>query len=140
MLARSMESYGAGRSILVDKEGVVIAGNKTLEAAADAGMGVKVVEVTGNELVVVQRTALDLDGADHTARELAYADNRVGEVSLAWDGVQLGKDIQAGIDLEKMFFGDELSSLIGAEDGESGGVPGKVARELTCPNCGHIFE
>ena len=38
MLEQSLRSYGAGRSLLIDKNGVVIAGNKTLEAAASIGL------------------------------------------------------------------------------------------------------
>src|ERR1041384_588040 len=75
LLEKSLRQYGAGRSILADKNGVIIAGNKTLETAADLGLPVKVVETDGTELVVVQRTDLDLT-RDKAARELAYADNR----------------------------------------------------------------
>ena len=38
MLGESIKDLGAGRSILVDSNGVVIAGNKTLEAATKAGI------------------------------------------------------------------------------------------------------
>jgi hypothetical protein len=63
---------------------MAIAGNKTLEAAR--GLGVTktiVVPTTGQELVVVQRTDLDL-ASDATARELAVADNRASELGLEW--------------------------------------------------------
>lgn len=56
LLATSLRQYGAGRSIVADRDGVVLAGNKTLQAAKDLGLGVRVVETTGDELVVVQRT------------------------------------------------------------------------------------
>ena len=61
MLTKSLETYGAGRSIVVDKHGTILAGNKTAEAAARAGMPIKIVETTGEELVVVRRKDLDLD-------------------------------------------------------------------------------
>lgn len=35
MIRRSLEKLGAGRSILLDKNGRIIAGNKTAESAAD---------------------------------------------------------------------------------------------------------
>src|SRR5579859_6091797 len=103
LLEHSLRQYGAGRSILTDKNGVVIAGNKTLETAADIGLPVKVVETDGTELVVVQRTDLDLT-RDKAARELAYADNRVAEVDLDWDAEQLAEDRAAGVDLDSFFF------------------------------------
>ena len=60
LVAQSLLECGAGRSILADKDGTVIAGNKTLEAARKLGLPVRVVESTGEELVVVRRTDLDL--------------------------------------------------------------------------------
>src|SRR5437870_3905527 len=72
MVEDSLRTYGAGRSILADKRGVVIAGNKTLQSASDIDLPIRVVETDGKELVVVQRTDLDLD--DPKTRELAIAD------------------------------------------------------------------
>ena len=37
-IAASLKDYGAGRSILLDRNGVIIAGNKTAENAGAAGM------------------------------------------------------------------------------------------------------
>ena len=37
-LETSLRQYGAGRSILVDKHGRIVAGNKTLETAAEIGL------------------------------------------------------------------------------------------------------
>lgn len=87
MLSKSLEMNGAGRSILVDKDGKVIAGNKTLEVAADIGIDeIIVVPSDGKKLVVVQRTDLSMDDPDDKrARVLAFADNRVGQVDLAWN-------------------------------------------------------
>jgi hypothetical protein len=38
LLEQSLRNYGAGRSVLVDSKGHVIAGNKTVETARAAGM------------------------------------------------------------------------------------------------------
>lgn len=86
-IATSLERYGAGRSILVDKEGVVIAGNKTLQEAVEKGFQIRTVKTSGEELVVVQRTDLDIDSAQ--GRGLALADNRASEVSLNWSTEEL---------------------------------------------------
>lgn len=59
MVADSLKRYGAGRSILVDREGNIIAGNKTAEGAKAVGLDdVIVVKTDGSKLVAVQRTAL----------------------------------------------------------------------------------
>ena len=84
-LAKSLKKYGAGRSVLVDKNGRVMAGNKTVEQARAAGMKqIAVVEVDGSTLVAVQRNDLDLK-KDKRAKELAVADNRVAEMDLDWN-------------------------------------------------------
>jgi len=112
MLEKSLRNYGAGRSILVDRDGSVIAGNKTLEGAAAIGIDdVIVVQSDGTKLVVVQRTDLDIN--DPKARQLAIADNRVGQVSLEWDSAVLNELLADGVDLSSMFFDNELAFLTG---------------------------
>lgn len=112
MLDHSLRQYGAGRSILVDRNGKVIAGNKTLEAAADIGLDdVVVVQTDGSQLVAVQRTDLDLDDGDR-ARLMAYADNRSSEVGLEWDANEVKIDLDTGIDLTGLFRQEELSDIL----------------------------
>ncbi len=113
-LADSLARYGAGRSILIDKNGTVIAGNKTVEEAREAGITeVIVVPTDGTKIVAVQRTDLDL-GEGGTARELAYADNRVAELGLDWDADAIAQDIAAGADLSAMWSAEEIAELTGA--------------------------
>lgn len=117
----SLRQLGAGRSILVDKAGRVIAGNKTLERAADIGMeDVIIVESDGTKLIAVKRTDLDLDGDDGKARKLAYADNRIGELDLDWDVEQIALDLAAGLDLSGIWDEGELADLgIGIDDADA---------------------
>lgn len=126
-LEASLQQYGAGRSILLDKNDTIIAGNKTAEMAGQLGMmNVKVVETTGDELVAVKRTDLDLE-TDATAREMAYADNRVGELSLDWDADALLNDIENGIDVSKFFSDNEIDKLLGPKPTEDVPAPDATA-------------
>jgi hypothetical protein len=110
-LEASLRKYGAGRSILIDRNGRIIAGNKTAETAADVGIDdVIVVQTDGKQIVAVQRTDLDLDSKE--ARELAYADNRVGQLDLDFDAEQILADLTAGVDLSALWRQDELDALI----------------------------
>lgn len=85
MVKQSLEDYGAGRSVLIDKNGRIIAGNKTAEQWAEAGYeNVKVVQTDGKTLVAVQRTDLDLNN-DSIAKALGVVDNRASEIGLEWD-------------------------------------------------------
>lgn len=112
VLEDSLKKYGAGRSILVDKDGVVIAGNKTLESAADLGFRMRLIKTDGRELIVVQREDLDLDSEDGKARELAYTDNRSSEVGLDWDVNKIIEDVQAGVDLSGLWTTAEMIRLL----------------------------
>jgi hypothetical protein len=104
---------------VADKDGRIIAGNKTLEAWAGMGGAVKVVETDGHELVVVQRTDLDLSDPKGKARKLAYYDNRAGQVGLEWDAEQLLADVNAGVDLAAMFHESELEKLLAQNDDDT---------------------
>lgn len=109
MLEKSLREYGAGRSVLVDKAGRIIAGNKTIEAAGAIGLEDAVmVETDGSRVVIVKRTDLDLDSPQ--GRGLAIADNRVAEVGLEWDMEALEK-IGEELDLGEFWFDDELPQL-----------------------------
>lgn len=99
LMEKSFKELGAGRSVLIDKDGRIIAGNKSQKAAIAAGIKkVRIIETTGDELVAVKRTDISLDSKE--GRELALADNLTTQVNLAWDEVELDKvAAQEGIDL-----------------------------------------
>ena len=140
-LDESLTRYGAGRSVLVDRRGVVIAGNKTVQEAVNKGFPARVVHTDGKELIVVQRTDLDLDNdKGGRARQLAYADNRVAEVDLEWDIERMTADLDAGVDLGAFWREDELKEMLDGlrESAEEQGQLGEK-KLTTCPECGHEF-
>jgi DNA modification methylase len=109
LLEASLEKYGAGRSVVVDRHNRVIAGNKTVEAARAAGIAsITVIETDGTSLVAVQRGDLDLK-KDKKARELAIADNRVGELDLEWNPEVLAS---LDADLSQFWRENELNALL----------------------------
>jgi site-specific DNA-methyltransferase (adenine-specific) len=133
LLEKSLRRYGAGRSVLADRNGRVIAGNKTVERAAELGLPIRVVKTDGRELVVVQRQDLDLK--EHkAARELALADNRVAELDLDWDPRVLRSLAEEGVDLEAYFSPEELADILADEEvqgaGEAEAPPIDWAAEL----------
>src|SRR5206468_1233043 len=75
-----MQTDGAGRSILVDQDGVTIAGAGAWEAATQAGIRrAAVIETDGDTLVIVKRTV-----TPEQRVRLALADNRATDLS-TWD-------------------------------------------------------
>lgn len=106
LIKKSLERFKAGRSVLIDKDNNIIAGNKTVQAAATMGMKVRVIETTGDELVAVKRTDIDIDSKE--GRELALADNRTAQINLAWDEPNLeAAALQFGLDASD--FGLEMT-------------------------------
>jgi DNA modification methylase len=141
LLHDSLATYGAGRSILTDRTGTVIAGNKTLEQARTLDLPIQTVQSDGRTLVVVQRTDLDLE-AGGTARALALADNRIGEVNLAWDEDLLRRFTADGDTFRDLWTETELTQLTGRTDGtddarENAIVPIPEAADTTH---GDLFE
>ena len=90
LLKKSVTENGFGRSIVVDKDNNIIAGNGIVEAAKALNKrNIRVIDTTGDELVVVRRTDLDIDSED--GRRLALADNATSAVNLAWNYDELEK-------------------------------------------------
>ena len=84
LIEKSLRENGAGRSILLDKNNRIIAGNKTAENAAAIDLDdVVIVETDGTKLVAVKRTDIDLDSEQ--GRKMALADNATSAANLDWD-------------------------------------------------------
>lgn len=134
LLEKSLRENGAGRSILLDKDNNIIAGNGVVEAAGQIGLEkVKVVEATGDEIIAVKRTDISLNS--HKGREMALADNATAAVDLDWDEQNLAECFDED---ELRGFGINLD-FKPLDDGESEEL-GVNKRLLKCPVCGHINE
>jgi DNA modification methylase len=91
LIEKSLRKFGAGRSILLDKNNRIIAGNKTIENAYTIGLDdVLIVETTGNQIVAVKRMDIDLDSK--IGRELALADNAAAKANIEWDYDNIQQD------------------------------------------------
>lgn len=112
MIDKSVEATGLHRGVFADRNGVILGGNKTRQAAVDAGYTKAiVVETDGDTLVVTKRRDFDLSDPDNPARLAAYADNRTGQVNLDFDFDVIASDIEAGLDLSDFWFEWELEGL-----------------------------
>jgi len=134
LIEKSLSEFGAARSIVVDENGVILAGNGTVEAAASLGIEkVLVVPSDGNTLVAVQRT--DLTPAQKA--EYGIADNRTSDLS-EFDPVILSQLVEehADLTLSPWFTEEEVAALGGdvelpTEPGE--GDPTDFSVHLTFP-------
>jgi DNA modification methylase len=129
MVSRSLEKLGAGRSILIDKDNEIIAGNLTAEQAADMGLEeVIIVPTDGRQLVAVQRMDMDLDDPATGAREMAYADNRAAIVSIDFDPEIVSQDLEMGLDLGDWWKDAELEEMGVKEPDVPEDVPPQIDR------------
>lgn len=84
LLEKSLRENGAGRSILIDKDNNIIAGNGIIEAAGNIGLeDLQIVETDGTKIVAVKRTDIALDSKE--GRQMALADNATAAEDLSWD-------------------------------------------------------
>jgi DNA modification methylase len=103
LIAESLKRYGAARSIVIDEDGRILAGNGTVEGAKKAGItNVRIIEAEGDELIAVRRAGLSED----EKVGLALADNRSSDLS-EWDHEML-RQLSEEHNLAPWFEDDEL--------------------------------
>lgn len=84
LIQKSFKNFGSGRSILIDKNNRIIAGNKSVENASAIGMeDVQIVESDGKRIIAVKRTDIDLYSPE--GREMALADNATAKANIIFD-------------------------------------------------------
>jgi ParB family chromosome partitioning protein len=143
MVVDALHQVGAARSIVIDEDNVILAGNGVTEAAAEAGItNVQVVEVDGTTLVAVRRRGLTVE----QKRALAIYDNRTADLA-EWNAEQLQADAIAGLPLHPWFTDEEAAKLLASQnvpdfapvgEDEQGRLDQK--KPVTCPSCGHDFQ
>lgn len=79
LIRKSLSECGAGRSIVIDRDNVMIAGEGVYEQAKELGLKVRIIESDGKELIAIKRT--DLSTEDERRKLLAFADNHTSDTS-----------------------------------------------------------
>jgi hypothetical protein len=109
MLVESIERVGPARSIVIDEDNEILAGNGVLEAAAEAGITkVHIVDTDGKTLVAVRRRGLSAEDK----RAVALYDNRTAELA-EWVPEQLATDKADGLALAPWFNDQEQRKVLG---------------------------
>ena len=141
LLEKSLKEHGAGRSILIDKDNNIIAGNGIIEAAGQAGIEkVKVVETTGDEIVAVKRTDVSLNS--EKGREMALADNATAAADLKWDEENLEQYFDDeelkkwGNIVPDKLTDEELNDFFEKDNTDTE----KEDKFITCPKCGNKIK
>lgn len=140
MMRDSLKSVGAARSIVIDEDDMILAGNGVTAAAVAAGIeNVRIIESDGDELIAVRRRNL----TPEQKRALALYDNRTAELA-EWNPEQLEADHAAGLEFRPFWTAEEEAELLKITP-EFGPVPADAQGRLdqqqpvTCPGCGLAF-
>ncbi len=144
-VAASLRRFGAGRSIVLDRNDKIVAGNETVNSASANGFTeVLVIEPKPGQLVAVKRSGW----TKAEAMGYAIADNQTA-TSAEFDNPALLGQIEAleldGIDFETLGFSDEEMDELKIDFTERTPEPRKDAQPITqttyeCPECGHQWS
>ena len=138
-IVSSLQEVGAARSIVIDEDNIILAGNGVIEAAGIAGIeNVRVIEADGNEIIAVKRKGL----TPEQKTRLALWDNRAAELA-EWDVEQLQIEFDAGM-LDGLFSEFELAELeLKQQDFNSSEIDEQESigekSPIKCPHCGEEF-
>ena len=138
MIEQSLHEVGAARSIVIDENGVVLAGNATIEGAAAAGIEkVQVVDADGQTIIAVRRSGL----SSEQKTKLALFDNRAAELA-TWDPVVLQQQhIPLGAFWTEEEFKQELAKVVTPLEQEVtppvdfGSYDETIDTQYQCPKC-----
>jgi len=131
IIDKSLKELGAGRSILIDSENEIIAGNGVFEQAEKQNIKIKIVETDGTELIAVKRT--DLKTNDKKRKKLALIDNHSTDTS-NFDFEAINVDF-GDVELEEWGIEESLINLDNIKSNEDRQMPDKN-NMVVCPNCG----
>jgi hypothetical protein len=146
LIAESLKRFGAARSIVIDEDGRILAGNGTVEGAKAAGISkVRIIEAEGDELIAVKRSGL----SEEQKIGLSLADNRTSDLS-EWDAIML-EQLSETHDVSPWFEKEDLNAILYNNDTvETSTKEYEGSKELeseafsefdnTCPRCGFEFD
>ena len=127
-VAASIREFGWQQPIVVDKDGVIIAGHTRYKASRKLGL---------TEVPVVVADNL----TDEQVRSYRLADNKTGELA-GWDFSALEEELAglAEIDMQQFGFAGSEAEDFNIDNLFAEAAPKeKEAKEIKCPHCGMYF-
>lgn len=122
-VAESIKEFGFKVPIIIDKDGVIIAGHTRIKAARLLG------------LTVVPCVVAD-DLTEDEVKAFRLADNKVGEIA-EWDYSRLEEEQEKIISIDLETFGFDMESHgDGSEFFEDAEPKEKESKMVQCPHCG----
>lgn len=127
-VAESIKQFGFKVPIIIDSDGVIIAGHTRRKAAEKLGLE-KVPCIIADDLTPAQIKAFRL------------ADNKTAELA-GWDFVKLEQELAEMSDIDMSVFGFVLNDDIDIDEffTEASEKKEKEPKKVVCPHCGEEFE
>lgn len=130
VVAESIKEFGFKVPIIIDREGVIIAGHTRLRAAKQLGIR-EVPCIVADDLTPEQIKAFRL------------ADNKTSEFA-EWDFSALERELEEltafDVDMSKFGFNEiDIEFDMGTEE-EQGDLTQTEVKTKVCPNCGEVIE
>jgi hypothetical protein len=132
LIGKSLTDCGAGRSILIDNEDCIIAGNGVYQKAQELNLPVRIIESDGTELIAIKRT--DLTTEDSRRKALALADNHTSDTSVFDVEIVMADFSVEELDAWEFNINDNDVDL--SEFFSESSVPEKGEKAQICPHCG----
>ena len=136
LISKSLEECGVGRSILIDGDNKIIAGNGVYGEIKKLGLKEDIIETDGKELIVIVRK--DLHTKDKKRKKLAVYDNSCADKSeFDLDMMQADFDESQLIDM-----GVEIKTVSEKDYDNSEIDINNLTNDLDCicPECGLEFK
>lgn len=127
-VANSIKEFGFKVPIVIDKDGIIVAGHTRYKAAEQLG------------LETVPCIVAD-DLSDNQIKAFRLADNKTAEFA-EWDFDFLDEELNDIMDLDMGDFGfsDEEIDWSGVEDIHEENYEAPEKAKLKCPSCGHVDD
>ena len=112
VLEKSISKLGLGRSILLDKDNRIIAGNGVVETSASLGIeNVRIIDSDGTDIIAVRRNDISLDSK--LGRELALVDNHTAQIGIDLDRkvlLEYQKEFEVDLDFYEVNVESQLAN------------------------------
>ena len=125
IIRESLRDLGTGRSVVVDADGVLIAGNGVFEQAESLGIPHRIIESDGSELIVIKRTDLSTDDDKRIALAIAHKRSGDPEIGSTWDDETLFGQLS--------YLDSDLRGIVGFNDIEFDSLANSLNGTATTP-------
>ena len=130
-VAESIKQFGFKVPIVIDKNGVIVAGHTRYKAAKELGMD-EVPCIVADDLT------------DEQIKAFRLADNKVSEKA-EWDFNLLNEELDDLFDFDMELFGfNPVNIVLDVEDDDfikdTEVTKEKQPKKITCPHCGEVIE